>query len=87
MGVVNFGFLLPFRELALYKNQRVIVKTIGSKLNDQLNDQVKDNQKLLKDQLIMLHLSPSYLNTGAIFLSRLKGTAVCCILDENNIAI
>ena len=31
INVVNFGSLLPFREVALYKNQKVLVKTISRK--------------------------------------------------------
>ena len=34
VGIVNFGSLLPFREVDLYKNQRVAVKTVGSKFGN-----------------------------------------------------
>ena len=33
INVVNFGSLLPFREVALYKNQKVLVKTISRKFS------------------------------------------------------
>ena len=88
VGVVKFDSLLPFRELTLCKNQRVVIKTKVSKFGNQKGP-VRGNQKLLKDQLIMLQLSPHppYLNTDVIFVSSLEESVVCCILDENHIAI